>query len=356
MGRYIEYLLKYWEEMSLPSDRFTLYIREPLGKNGPHLSKAFTSELLQPKLTGLLWENLLLPRHAREVDVLFGPSYTVPLAYRGRCVVAIHSLNEAQPGTHPWWYGLTYSPLYRLSAQHAHTVIVPSQSVKQDMQEHYGIATDKIEVVPLGVDDSFRPIEDVDLLRSTRQRYLGTDQPYILLVDKLSERRNIPLLLEAFAVLKKRHKIPHRLLLFGPNHLNLPLERMASELGISDSVVQTDGLVTEHWELVPIYNAADLYVLPSSYEGFSLPILEAMACGIPVLTTNRAALAEIASGYALLVDDLTVEALSDAMARALNDPQLRQHLRARGLERARSFRWEDTARRTLELLRKVAHA
>jgi glycosyltransferase involved in cell wall biosynthesis len=131
---------------------------------------------------------------------------------------------------------------------------------------------------------------------------------------------------------------------------------MASELGISDSVVQTDGLVTEHWELVPIYNAADLYVLPSSYEGFSLPILEAMACGIPVLTTNRAALAEIASGYALLVDDLTVEALSDAMARALNDPQLRQHLRARGLERARSFRWEDTARRTLELLRKVAHA
>lgn len=171
---------------------------------------------------------------------------------------------------------------------------------------------------------------------------------------KPSQRRNIPLLIKAFANLKKRENIPHSLLLLGPNHLNHPYEQMAKELNISDSLVQTNPRFADHRDIIAIYSAADLYVFPSAYEGFSLTTLEAMACGLPVVTTNRGALAEIAGGAALMVDNLTVEALSDAMARVLSDRELREDLRSKSLERAHSFRWEDTARKTLNILRQVA--
>jgi glycosyltransferase involved in cell wall biosynthesis len=354
VARYIEYMLKHWNGMVMPSDSVTLYVREPLGDGAPERSDVFTIKVLQPRLTGLLWESLLLSRHAQGLDVLFSPSYSLPLTYRGRSVLAIHSLNEAQSGTHPWWYHVTYRQIYRLSAQKAHRVIVPSQSTKEDMQEHYRIPGEKIEVIPLGVDGSFHPVEDVDLLRSTRHRYLGADRPYILFVGKLSQRRNIPTLLAAFSALKKREGIPHSLLLVGPNHLDLPVQQLGTELGIGDSLIQIDGRFADHRELVSVYNAADLFINPSSYEGFSLPLVEAMACGVPVVTVNRAALREIADGCALTVEEPTVETLADAMHRALNDRDLRQELRARGLRRARDFRWEDTARRTLDILRLVA--
>ena len=353
IGRYIEYLLKYLNQMAKPSDSFILYLRKPLS-DSLQLSNAFKIEVVEPELTGLLWENFVLPRHAKDVDVLFCPSYTVPLTYQGRCVVATHSLNEAQSGTHPWWYGLTYTPWYRLSAQKADRVIVPSQSTKSDIQEHYGIPAHKIDVIPEGVDDSFRPIEDADLLRRTRQRYFGSDRPYILFVGKLSQRRNIPTLMAAFSALKKRHRIPHGLLLMGPNILGLPLSQLAKELEITDSLVQTDEKFADHRELIAIYNAADLYVYPSLYDGFSLTLVEALACGTPVVTVNRAALREIASGCAVIVEEPTVEALTEAIHRGLFDGELRQDLRAKGLQRARSLRWEDTARLTLEVLQKVA--
>jgi glycosyltransferase involved in cell wall biosynthesis len=356
IGRYIEYLVKYWAKMAQTSDHIILYLRDPLGKHDLPLTEAFQLELVQPRLTGLLWQNLFLSRqaHVSGVDVLFGPSYTVPLTYRGRCVVATHSLNEAQSEAHSWWYHLTYAPLYRMSARKADCVIVPSQSTKNEVQVHYGIPADRIAVVPEGAPDSFRPIKDEALLRATREKYLGKDRPYILFVGKLSQRRNIPILMKAFAVVKKREKIPHSLLLFGPNHLGLPLEQLATDLGITDSFVQTDGRVANHDEVAAVYNAADLYVSSSSYEGFSLTVVEAMACGLPVIATRRAALAEIADGYALLVDDPAVEAFSDAIARVLGDRELQAELRAKSLERARVYRWENTARGTWEVLRQVA--
>jgi glycosyltransferase involved in cell wall biosynthesis len=354
IGRYIEYLVKYWEQFLLPDDRVTLYVREHMNGNQLQVSDKFEIKPLRPKLTGVLWEHFMLPAQAKEMDVLFCPSYTMPLNYRGKCVVATHSVNEVQKGTHPWWYNLTYQPRYRLSALKADKVIVPSASAKSHVQEFYGVAADRIEIVPEGAPGFFEPIEDETVLRETRERYLGANQPYILFVGKLSQRRNIPALLTAFSMLKKEGKIPHKLLLFGPNVLNLPLDKIVAELGIQDSIVQTDGKLKEHKDIIPIYSAADLYVFPSSYEGFSITLVEAMACGLPVITVNRGATLEIAHECALMVDDPTPEKLAEAMQKALSTPSLRQELRAKGLERARLYRYEDTARLTLDLLRRVA--
>jgi glycosyltransferase involved in cell wall biosynthesis len=268
----------------------------------------------------------------------------------------IHSVNEVQAGTHPWWYPYTFTSVFRSSARKADRVIVPSQSVKDDIQEAYGIAADKIDIVPQGADDGFRPVEDADVLRRTRVEQLGEDRPYVVFVGKLSQRRNIPMLIEAFAELvRRRPDLPHRLLLFGPNHLDLPLSQLARDLGIEDRVVQTDGRLEHHHDLTRIYSAADAYISASAYEGFSITVVEAMACGAPVIGIDRAAFGEIVDGAGHLIDEPSVEGLAGALERVLPDEAYRAELSARGLERAREFRWEDNARRTLEILREVAN-
>jgi glycosyltransferase involved in cell wall biosynthesis len=355
VARYIEYLLGYWSEMLHDDEKCVLYVREQLDPDrvpaGP-----FDTVVLRPKLRGFMWENVRLPTATRRDDVFFGPSYSLPLAHRGPTVVMIHSVNEVQEGTHEWWYPYTFTNVYRASARKADRVIVPSQSVKDDIQGAYGITADKIDIVPQGADDGFRPVEDEDVLRRTRVEQLGEDRPYVVFVGKLSQRRNIPILIEAFAeLLRRRPELPHSLLLFGPNHLDLPLAELSRDLGIEDRVVQTDGRLEHHHDLTRIYSAADAYISASAYEGFSITVVEAMACGAPVIGIDRAAFGEIVDGAGHLVDEPTVDKLAGALERVLPDAAYRAELSARGVERARSFTWEDNARRTLEILREVAN-
>src|SRR5262249_6962 len=153
-----------------------------------------------------------------------------------------------------------------MSAHTADRVIANSHYVKTCLERRYGVPSGKIDVIWLGADDAFRPMEDSELLRETRVRYLGSDRPFLLFIGRSSRRRNIPLLLEAFSILKKKYRIPHALLLMGPNRAQIPLAELAQRLGISGSVVHTIGQVAHHSELVPVYCAADAFVLPSSSE------------------------------------------------------------------------------------------
>ncbi len=355
IGRYIEYLLRYWTG-HLESDEVRVFVREPvdLARFGVR------PVVIRPSLTNALWENFLLPAQTRNLDVLFGPSYTLPVlpkpfGPRCRTVVAIHSVDE-QRGVVPWWHRYTYEQKYRWSARAADRVIANSQYVKQRLIDLYGVPSEKIDVIWLGADDAFQPVDDPDLLRQTRLKYLGSDRPFLLFMGGLSQRRNVPLLLEAFSILKKQNRIPHALLLMGPNRADLPLAELAQRFGIGDSVVHTIGQVSDHRELVPVYCAADVYVLPSSSEGFSLTLAEAMACGTPVITVNRAALGEVAQGYGMTIDAPELGSLTEALREVLHDPSLRAELRRKGLERAKELRWPLAARRTLEVLRKVANS
>lgn len=356
IGRYIEYLLKHWDTMLQSDEQVVVYVREPFDKVGLGLSDQFRVEVLPSRLGGVPWEHVELARRWREMDVLFGPSYTVPLNYRGPCVVATHSVNEAQRGTHPWWYHVTYRVRNQLCARKADAVIVPSQTTRGHVENIYRVPGDRIHIVPEGVDSAFEPVRDEALLRKTRNHYVGGDHPYILFVGKLSQRRNIPALVRAFGNLKREQAIPHKLLLYGPNVLDLPLDGLTSELGIEDSVVQINEKLADHKDIIPIYGAADLFVHPTAAEGFSLTIVEALACGVPVITVGRGAVGEIVDGAAVTVADPTVEALTSAMREVLGDPALHASLRVKGPERASRFRLEDTSRGTLEVLRQVAAA
>ncbi len=359
VGRYLEYLLKCWSLMLKPGEEVHAYVRGGVAPDTIehlNLSSSIKLQQLRPRLTGILWENATMAMRARHMDVIFGPSYTLPLSVRRpqRRVVATHSVNEAQSGAHDWWYDYTYSTLYRLSAQSANAVIVPCDSTAEVVVQRYRVEPRKIVVVPQGADTSFRPLNDPELARRTRIEFLGEDVPFVLFVGKLSTRRNIPNLIAAFSKAKKEKQLPHKLLLLGPNHLNLPLAQICMENGVADDVVQADGKFTHHQELIRIYNAADVFIHPSWFEGWSMTTIEALACGTATIAANRGGLGDVARGYAYMVEEPTTDALKNALLTVLTDELMRQELKHLARQRGSSITWEDTSRQTLDVIRNVA--
>lgn len=359
VGRYLEYMLKYWSMMLGADEEVHAYIREPVSPESVahlNLSKAIKFETVGPALTGVLWENASMARRARETDVFFGPSYTLPLLSRvpRKRVVATHSVNEVQSGAHQGWYDQTYGRLHRWSALAADAVIVPCDSTADLVASRYGIAHQRIVVVPQGADTTFRPLNNPELVRQTRMELVGEDAPIVLFVGKLSTRRNIPNLIAAFAQAKREKNLPHKLLLLGPNHVNLPLADICAEHAVTDSVVQVDGKFTHHEELVRIYNAADVFVHPSWFEGWSMTTIEALACGTATIAANRGGLGDVARGYAYMVEEPTVAALKDALCKVLLDEKLRNELKQLARARGSAITWENTTQQTLDVIRKVA--
>lgn len=352
IGRYIEHLLKHWVGQLDRSERVIVYVRDEV--DPPlELSDQFELRQLASPLPGVWWEHGVLARRSRETDVLFCPSYTIPLNYRGRTVVATHSVNEAEPGAHSWWYSQSYGRRNRVCARRADAVIVPSETVRRHVIELYGVSAHRITVVPEGADDSFAPIEDERVLRETRMKYLNEDRPYLLFVGKLSQRRNIPALIAAFGALKRSNGLPHKLLLYGANVHDLPLHELAREAGVAGDVVHVNEQLADHRDILPVYSAADVYVFPSLYEGASLTTVEAMACGVPVVTVDRGAVAEIVGNSAVTVAEPTPDLLAEAIRTVLTDQALRRTLREQALERSKAYRLGATAQGTLDVLRKV---
>ncbi len=359
VGRYIEYLLTYWSGMLERDEKVTLFLRRPLvgeALDRLKLSQSITPMVLKPDMSGIPWENICLRRPAEQHDVLFCPAYTAPVYYSGKYVVATHSVNEIQNSAHTWRYRQTYARLYKHAARHADMVIVPAESTAADLASTYGVSAKRIVVIPQGADDSFRPLDDESVLVAARERFFGSNRPYVLFVGKCSQRRNIPMLLEAFAEARRKKGFPHGLVLFGPNVAGFPLAELCARYGISDAVVQTDGKITNHQELVAIYNAADVFVHPSEYEGWSMTTIEALACGTAVIASNRGALGEVTAGHALMVNEPSVAAFADAIGEVLTNESVRRDLESRARVRGAQLTWHDTSARTLDVLRAVARS
>jgi glycosyltransferase involved in cell wall biosynthesis len=354
VGRYIEYMLRHWVRQLGPDEELSLFLRRPLEDDLRLLHPKLRPVLLQSGMSGIPWENLLLRGPASKTDVLFCPAYTGPIAYGGRMVVATHSVNEVHPEIHTDLKEQLYVKLFRHCARHADRVIVPAAVTRDAVMEQYGVPAERIAIIPQGADDVFQPVTDPEVLRAVRVKYFGADRPYLLFVGKCSVRRNIPTLVRAFAELKATHKIPHGLLLFGPNQHGLPLEELCRELGVTDDVVQTDGKVDKHSDLVPIYAAADVFVHPSTFEGWSITTVEAMACGTAVVAADRGGLGEVARGHALMIADPTIDALVDAIAKVLGDDALRRDLQVRARARGQALSWSVITRQTLQVVRDVA--
>jgi len=322
VGRYIEYLLRYWEGMLTEDETVSVFLRQPLkpGAEGMFGSK-IRPRLLQYNGSGIPWENMHLRRPARQHDVLFCPAYTAPVYYKGPLVVATHSVNETEASAHTAFYRQTYSRLNRHCAQNADAVIVPCAMTRDAVVDYHGVEQGKIHIVPQGADGAFRPQKNPELAAKTRTKFFGEDRPYILFVGSGAPppRRNTPMLIEAFADLRAKG-FPHGLVLFGPYKGDVDLDVLCKSLGVQGDVIMTRGEIEKHSDLVPIYDAADVFVHPSENEGWSMTTIEALACGTAVIASNLGGLGEVANGHALMMEKPSRQALGAALIQVLGDP------------------------------------
>jgi len=229
-------------------------------------------------------------------------------------------------------------------------VITISHHSKKDICEYLNMPESKISVTHLATDHRFRPLPDEFIAPILAKHNLH--QPYILYVGSIEPRKNLIRLLEAYAELNK--KLPHyRLVIVGARNYwkSSPVAETVEQLQIQDKVFFT-GYISDE-DLPAVYNGADLFCFPSLYEGFGLPVLEAMACGTPVVTSNTSSLPEVAGDAALLVDPYQVEEITTAMQTVLEDAALALELKEKGLKRAKQFTWEKTARETLEVYKGI---
>ncbi len=286
------------------------------------------------------------------VDVYHSPDFTLPPTRRGtRTLLTVHDLSfvrdpgSAAPGL------LTYlNAVVPRSVARADHVLADSLATRDDLVELYRTPADKISVLYCGVEDVFAPVTDAAALTAVRAKYGLGGAPFVLAVSTLQPRKNYVRLLEALA------QVPDNdlRLVFagGKGWLYDSIFAAVERLGLRERVTFA-GFVDDA-DLPALYSAAQVLAYPSLYEGFGLPMLEAMACGTPVVASIASCLPEVAGDAALLIDPYDVAALAEALTRAHTDEALRADLRARGRLRAAGFRWDESARQLVELYRRIA--
>jgi len=348
VGRYLEYLLRHWAALRHPFGDIRLFAPCRLEPDGLGGGAGLRAHAVGGGFPLLLFHNVLLPYHARQADLLFCPAYFAPIAYRGRYVVTHHGSYEAIQHTFPWWHRYRYGHFYGLAARRAHTVITVSESSKRDIVRFYAVDPARVRVIPVGVSEPFTSVRDEAAIGRWRVELGIGGAPVVLYVGTLARRRCIPELLRAFAAVKAARRLPHVLVLAGANPLRLPLAREAARLGLGSALRHLP--YVNHDRLPSLYHLAELFVYPSTYEGFGVPVIEAMACGTPVVTLDNTAFRETAAGAAHLAPDGSEDAIRQALDDVLTDPTLRGELAAKGLARARRFAWDRIAAETMAVL------
>jgi glycosyltransferase involved in cell wall biosynthesis len=296
-----------------------------------------------------IWMQSVLPLvldRARP-DLCHFTNFLGPYFTRAPYVVTFHDMTlELLPSCHTWRKRLLTRTLSPEIAKGARRIITPSESARRDVARWFGISVDRIRAIPHAADPQFRPRRDPESIERIESRY-GVRRPYLLYVGTLEPRKN--LLRAATAFSKIAPLFPeHRF------HLAGELGWQSKELlaGVASlpchERISRLGYVAEE-DLAALYSNAELFVYPSLYEGFGFPVVEAMACGLPVLTSNNSSLAEIADGAALLVDPYDVDAMAEAIERGLSDEEERDRLRHKGMERASTFSWERSTSETLSV-------
>ncbi len=296
------------------------------------------------------WEQLVQPWTLRriEADLVHGPVFIAPFIAPCPAVVTIHDLSFIRfPAMFRPANRLYLTLMARLSARRARRLIAVSAHAAAETVQLLGVPPERIDVVYHGVDPVFRPLPD-DEVAAFRQRQ-GAPERFVLFLGTLEPRKNLIRLLEAFArIYNAKIKL---VLAGGKGWLYDELFARVEDLGLEEAVI-FPGYVDAK-DLPLWYNAATVVAYPSLYEGFGLPVLEAQACGTPVLTSNVSSLPEAAGDAALKVDPYDVDALAEGLNRMLTDASLRRELRERGLAHARQFSWTRTAQETARVYRRA---
>lgn len=354
VSNYTERLLLHLGQIDR-ANRYTIFTTRGLGGRDLGLPPNFQvrSSLLptiNPRVR-VPWEQLAAPALLRlaGADLYHGVLNVMPLAGRVPSVVTIHDLS---PFLFPQTFrrvNRTYTRwAIRVACRRATHLIAVSEFTKREIVRWLHVPPERITVTHNGVDTRFRPPDPVELEVFRRRK--GLPERFILFVGTLEPRKNLPTLLEAYAQIARDTDAP-LIIGGGKGWLYDSIFAKVGELNLGDRVRFAGFL--EDDELPLWYAAASVFTLPSLYEGFGIPLIEAMACGTPVVTTSSSSLPEVVGDAGLIVPPTDADQLGAALLRALGDQGLREDLRQRGLAQARKFSWLDMAERTLAVYRDV---
>lgn len=299
---------------------------------------------------GPLFRNLVklpLVLRNRNLDIVHEPTHLGPFFYKEnyRKVITIHDLSPLIiPDTRPNSYITWIRHKIGLPAilKKVDAIIAVSKNTKEDLIERFGIPENNIHIIYEAADDMYKPLSDID-----RQR-LKIKGPFILNVGTLEPRKNLITLIRVFSICKTMYKIEHKLVIIGRKGWKYEnIFYLIKELKLQDEIIILQDIRDE--ELVYYYNTADIFIYPSLYEGFGLPVLEAMQCGCPVIVSNISSLPEITGDAGLLVSPLDTEGIAEAIVKILGNKELRYSMKQKGIEQAKKFSWEKTAKETIEV-------
>jgi glycosyltransferase involved in cell wall biosynthesis len=369
-GIYIRELCDALFDLDTHNQYVAFYWRDD--QRGRYADRPNVREVVLPGRQKLVWDQLLVPRAARRerLDVLFHHKFSIPL--RSPCPTVVQ-----QRGTEYWSHPEFYSGWSGLVDRYYNRVMIPqycrraarvltnSDTLGDELVRHAGVPREKLRTVYAAADERFRPVTDAVALASVRERYRLPAEPFLLMVVKghqiqgqvgqkaLTPRKNVELALEAYGRLRDRAGVPPLVIL----GIGIA-ERLTPEIvrAYADpSRVHAPGFV-EFADMPVVYSLARALIFPSHYESFGIPLVEAMACGCALVTSNTSACPEVAGDAALLVDPDDVDAVAAAMERVAFDEALVRDLEARGLQRAQAFSWTRSAQTLLAELELAATA
>jgi len=357
--RYTMELIKSMSEID-DIDRFMLFFNKhekvPEITKSPNFENYVSPFPTKMVFMRILWEELILYREIKKkkIDVFHGPSFVVPFFKPKRCkyVNTIHDLSWFYyPESFTFFNRLFFKLFLPRSIKNSDIVIADSRSTKKDIIKFFHAEPAKIKVVYLGIDEDFSKSAENGVNEGILRKY-KIPKEYILSIGSLLPRKNVVNMIKAFNGLKKKG-LKEKLVIIGREAwLYEQIFSVIKDLGIEEEVIFT-GYVGDK-DLPYLYSMAKLLLFPSLYEGFGLPILEAMACGCPVITSNVSSMPEVAGDATVLIDPKSVKEITAAMDSIINDRKLRSKLIKRGYEQAKKFSWKKTAEETLDIYNKVS--
>lgn len=332
-GRYVSQLLGAMERVLPPTDSIARITTVRKNLRTP---------------TRILWDQVGLPLAAwkKKPDILFVPAFSSPLLWRGKLMMTSHDLigllfpQYFSRSARFYWHNLLPRTL-----AHADRIVAISEATKSDLMRLLHIPAERITVTPLAAAARFVPLSQPEVEAQVRRRH-NLPRAFCLAVGTLEPRKNLPFLVEAFSVAKRED---HDLVIVGkPGWDTETLHQRIRQLHMDQRVRILE--YVDEADLLTLLRMSTALLFPSRYEGFGLPLLEAMACGTPAVSSTAAALPEVGGDAVLYADPADVDAWRDHIGRVIGDAGLRADLRAKGLARAATFSWEQTAKRTLAAL------
>ncbi len=334
-------------------NKYLLYSRNSLPQDLQNLPENFKTKIMYfPRF----WTQIRLSQEMflNKPDLLFVPAHTIPIIHPKKTVITCHDVGfRNYPSSYSKFQLWHLEFTTKKAVKWAKKIITVSKSTKNDLINIYGAEPEQIEVVYEGfTNELYRPIEDDNKTKDILKKY-NIPEKYILFVGRLEERKNIPRLIHAFDNLRKEKGIKHKLVLVGKKgYKSEQIIDVIDKLKLKDEVILS-GYIPEQ-DLPYFFSGADLFIFPSLYEGFGIPILEAQACRCPVATSNISSMPEVAGEGAILFNPQKTDEIAQAIYKIISDNDLKNDLIEKGFNQIKKFSWQKCAQETLEVLEKAS--